>query len=51
MTWVRSGGGDEMTMGHFLASFPKFIDQWGYLFYMMKLQDEFFISLDFKLIT
>lgn len=51
MTWVHSWGGDEMTIDHYLASLPKFIDQLDYTSHMMKLQDEVIISLDFKVTT
>ena len=51
MAWVHSWGGDEMTIDHYLASLPKFIDQLDYTSHMMKLQDEVIISLDFKVIT
>ena len=40
-----------MTIDHYLASLPKFIDQLDYTFHMMKLHDEVFISLDFKVIN
>lgn len=40
-----------MTIDHYLASLPKFIDQLDYTSHMMKLQDEVIISLDFKVTT
>lgn len=42
-----SGGGNEMTIGDFLASVPKSIDQGGYMLHIVKLQDGVLISLDF----